>query len=307
MATSTNSTYGISPALYNQLQKLSKQGKLNQVPPELLAMTIQAEGQTPGRIVTNSNGSFGSWFDLIPNSPYGRGNTYITLTPAELRSTSTASFDKQAQAASVVWANALSSASGDIYQAANIYQTGYPNAQAAAVNGVSNWQPGDLASSVLGSYGLQPGQNLQGWAPNAGGGKGLSQGAAVPTNALGQPQQSSGCALSIFGACILSNSTLTAIKGGALIAGGSLVMVIGVSLIFKTSATQALTKGLAGIVSGGSGGRTPAPAPESETLLLENEQLAFSQGVAQGQRQVNYKAPRPGRSVAAAGPGEDDF
>ena len=103
-------TFGLQPALYNQIVQLSQQNKLSGVDPGVLASIVYTEGRTPGLPsyggqppyvqVTNSDGTFQGWYDLQPGQNYVNANGQVfTTTPTVMDNDSTAAFDYQTQAA----------------------------------------------------------------------------------------------------------------------------------------------------------------------------------------------------------------
>lgn len=112
----------IPQAEISQLQALAAQGLLSGVDPAILAAQIQAESSGSGGAV-NSAG-YGGYLGLAANTPYGPQG--LTVTPAQLTSTSPTAFDTQAEAAAALDSSLLQQYGGNTVAMEQAYQLG-PN------------------------------------------------------------------------------------------------------------------------------------------------------------------------------------
>lgn len=112
---------GFDPNQQAQLEQLSQQGLLSNIPPQIIAYIQQAEssfGYNAGGVI-NSSG-FGGYFGLAKSQKYPAGST----TPALLHDTSPTGYAQQAIIAASAFASYLNANNGDFIAAENTYQTG---------------------------------------------------------------------------------------------------------------------------------------------------------------------------------------
>ena len=287
----TATTSALPPGLYGELVKLSQQGKLSGVPPQILDAIFQAEGSnTSGAI--NSQGA-GGYYGLVQGSTYTFGNNSYPITQTNLSGTSTPDFRLQSQAAGAAFASYLAASNGNVYQAENEYQTGDPN------------KASDGSLTVFPARGIP--QTLSGWSPAQ-----LDQGQAVEgstigNNAVTKAVGSASKAVSSAVTSVLPTSWETKLKGGLLMAAGAVGILVGLGLLFKAEMTKALLGGLLPTTSrpsssgsSSSGSSSSSPSSEDQSVRLD---AAFAEGFNRGQRELQGSR----RSVPARGEGPEDF
>jgi hypothetical protein len=278
-------TYGIDPGYFNELVNLAKQGKLSGVPVQIMA-AIQAAENPFGKPFNPSVGQTGpSWFGLQPGSTYPAGQ----FTVADLNNgNTTAGYQQQAQIAASQFAYDLKQSGGNIYAAESNYQG--PSAQGEGVNTFKQFGIPQNISQITGTTTPAPaGQSITNppGTPNTPNTP-ATQGAATPLGTL-----------SFLGISI----PVAKIEGVALMAGGGIIMLVGMVLFVKGESTGALVKGLVSSRGGGSSSSGPAPAPPAPTETVGTVDpdaalnAAYGEGYLTGQREANTVRQRRFRVV----------